>query len=183
VRSSCCSRGGRCRKYGEKFRADQCVILYGDELGWEAALFDHFQALVTAIASKVTQGKDRAARGEVTGGSTYHFDLYRGHPKEREVLDLLTSVRERASALRAEVESASVAERGALGAVDGADAYRVVFYVGQNAVRADLLDTDRGSYCISQASNALYSTLQRAGPSSGFQDPSQLRSPSGSQMH
>lgn len=128
---------GRCLEDGEKFRADQCVILYGDELGWEAALFDHFQAMVTAIANKVTQGKNRAARGEATGGSTYHFDLYRGHPKEREVLDLLTSVRERASALRAEVESASAAERGAAGTTDAADAYRVVFYVGQNAVGLD----------------------------------------------
>jgi hypothetical protein len=37
-------------------------VLSWDELGWEAALFDHFQAMVTAIGSKVTQGKNRAAR-------------------------------------------------------------------------------------------------------------------------
>jgi hypothetical protein len=40
------------------------VILYGDEIGWEAALFDHFQAMVTAIGSKVTQGKNRADFGD-----------------------------------------------------------------------------------------------------------------------
>lgn len=126
---------GRCRQEGEHYRADQCVILYGDELGWEAALFDHFQAVVTAIASKVTQGKSRAAFGETTGGSTYHFDLYRGHPKEDEVLALLSSVRERATALRLELER-DAAERPA---PQKAEAYRVVFYVGQNAVGLDAL--------------------------------------------
>lgn len=124
---------GRCRQEGEQYRADHCVILYGDEIGWEAALFDHFQAMVTAIASKVTQGKNRAAFADATGGSTYHFDLYRGHPKEQEVLGLLRSVRERASALRAEVESATAEQPKA----PEAEAYRVVFYVGQNAVGLD----------------------------------------------
>jgi len=138
---------GRCREEAGRFRADQCVILYGDELGWEAALFDHFQAMVTAIASKVTQGKNRAARDEATGGSTYHFDLYRGHPKEREVLALLSSVRQRASALREEVERATAerteGERAGAAAGEAAPAapeeYRVVFYLGQNAVGLDAL--------------------------------------------
>lgn len=43
------------------YATDQCVIPYGDELGWKAALFDHFQAVVTAIASKVTRAAARAA--------------------------------------------------------------------------------------------------------------------------
>jgi len=135
---------GRCREQDGKYHADQCVILYGDEIGWEAALFDHFQAMVTAIASKVSQGKSRAALRDVTGGSTYHFDLYRGHPKEQEVLELLSSVRERASALRAEVDraSAAAAPGGAAASevpAEAPEAYRVVFYVGQNAVGLDTL--------------------------------------------
>jgi hypothetical protein len=135
---------GRCRREGDHFRADQCVILYGDELGWEAALFDHFQAMVTAIGSKVTQGKNRAALGETTGGSTYHFDLYRGHPKEREVLELLGSVRERASLLRAEVERAGVPENtSGASAAETPESYRVVFYVGQNAVGLDTLQGEQ----------------------------------------
>jgi hypothetical protein len=129
---------GRCREEAGRYRADQCVILYGDEIGWEAALFDHFQALVTAIGSKVTQGKNRAAPDETTGGSTYHFDLYRGHPKEQQVLELLSSVRQRASALREEVDAAT-------GAADAsaAQAYRVVFYVGQNAVGLEALQGEQ----------------------------------------
>lgn len=135
---------GRCRKDGDNYRSDQCVILYGDEVGWEAALFDHFQAVVTAIAGKVTQGKSRAARGEATGGSTYHFDLYRGHSKEREVLELLSSVRERASALRAEVEQSSAANKAdASSGLESPGTYRVVFYVGQNAVGLDALQGEQ----------------------------------------
>ena len=130
---------GRCREQEGRYRADQCVILYGDEIGWEAALFDHFQALVTAIGSKVTQGKNRALRDETTGGSTYHFDLYRGHAKEQEVLELLSSVRQRASALRAEVDAAT----GDAAEASAAQAYRVVFYVGQNAVGLEALQGEQ----------------------------------------
>lgn len=114
---------------GSLYRADHCVIPYGDELGWEAALFDHFQAVVTAIGSKVTRGKARSQLGEATGGSTYHFDLYRGHPSEAKVLGLLQSVREQASALRREVE------RGV--SPEAAEVYRVVFYAGQNVLGPD----------------------------------------------
>lgn len=109
-----------------KYQADHCVIPYGDEAGWEAALFDHFQAMATAIVAKVTRGKSRALPEEATGGSTYHFDLYPGHPREEEVLGLLRTTRERASALRAAVDREPKASE--------AEGYRVVFYVGQNAI-------------------------------------------------
>lgn len=108
------------------FTAPQCVIPYGDEVGWEAAVFDHFQSMATAIAAKVTQGNRSAQQRDATGGSTYHFDLYRGHPLESEVLGLLGSVREKASQLREQVD--------AMVAPHVADKYRVVFYAGQNAV-------------------------------------------------
>jgi hypothetical protein len=126
---------GRCRTDGAGYRADHCVIPYGDELGWEAALFDHFQAVVTAIGSKVARGKKSAAPAETTGGSTYHFDLHRGHPAEREVLELLRTTRERASALRAQVEQHALPpEPGDEPSSTSPERYRVVFYVGQNTV-------------------------------------------------
>jgi hypothetical protein len=108
------------------YRADHCVIPYGDEAGWEAALFDHFQALVTAIGSKITRGKNRSRFAEATGGSTYHYDLFRGHPLESEVLALLRGARERASELRTAVERYSPGNEQ--------ERYRVVFYVGQNTI-------------------------------------------------
>ena len=108
------------------FEVEHCVIPYGDEHGWEAALFDHYQAMVTAIAAKVRQGATRSAASEATGGSTYHFDVYDGHPLEQEVLGFLAEVRRRASSLRARIN----ATREAAGAVP----YRIVFYAGQNVI-------------------------------------------------
>lgn len=105
--------------------ADDCVIPFGAEHGWEAALFDHYQAMVTAMVHKLERGQTRALPREAVGGSTYHFDLYAGHPKEREVLDLLATVRGLAASLRDDVSKTPPP--------DG-QSYRVVFYVGQNVI-------------------------------------------------
>lgn len=115
------------------FSAEQCVIPYGDEVGWEAAVFDHFQSVATAIANKVSQGRHRSHQSDATGGSTYHFDLYGGHPLEDRVLGLLRSVREQASELRGLVDSFAIPA--------DAQRYRVVFYAGQNAVGLEECET------------------------------------------
>jgi hypothetical protein len=118
---------GRLRQSAPQvYQADECIIPYGDELGWEAAVFDHFQTVATSIGSKVTMGKKRSALNDAVGGSTYHLDLFRGHPQEAEVLSLLQSVRERVSTLRNEVDQTV--------APASAETYRVVFYAGQNVV-------------------------------------------------
>src|SRR6185369_11712130 len=36
-----------------RYRSDECVIPFGDVTGWEAAVFDHYQAMVTAICTKL----------------------------------------------------------------------------------------------------------------------------------
>ena len=117
------------------YQAAECVISYGDERGWEAALFDHYQAMVTAIAAKVRSGASKAGRDDATGGSTYHFDLFPGEPLEQEILGLLKDTRARASALRERVQHTSAAP------LTGR-AYRVVFYAGQHVIRAE--DEDDG---------------------------------------
>jgi hypothetical protein len=117
------------------YRADDCVIPYGDERGFEAALFDHFQAVLTAMGHKLSSGTTRSAADQTVGGSTYHFDLYPGHPLESEVLGLLASVRERASALRGEVDRQKEPR---------ADEYRVVFYAGQNVIGRDEVSHKEG---------------------------------------
>jgi hypothetical protein len=109
-----------------RYQADHCVIPYGDEHGWEAALFDHYQAVVTAIAAKVGRGATRARQGETSGGSTYHFDLFTGHPLEHEVLGFLSKVRREASDLRQRVNASRLTQLE--------QSYRVVFYAGQNVV-------------------------------------------------
>lgn len=122
----------------ETYQCDQCVIPYGDTVGWEAAVFDHYQAVLTAIANKVRKGASRAMASESIGGSTYHFDLYRGHPLEEKVLGLLKTVRDQASALRKEVN-----ENNTDGTIPDQNRYRVVFYAGQNLM-LDELDELKG---------------------------------------
>ena len=69
--------------------------------GWEAAVFDHFQAVVQTIVQRIERRTvDPAAP---IGGSTYRFDIWPSHPLEGRVQAQLTEIRERLSALRSEV--------------------------------------------------------------------------------
>lgn len=91
--------------------------------GWEAAVFDHFQAVVQTIVQRIERSAvDPAAP---VGGSTYRFDIWPGHPLEHRVQAQLSEIRERLSALRSEVSEHN--ERARLPA-----SYRqVALYVGQ----------------------------------------------------
>ncbi len=92
-------------------------------VGWEAAVFDHFQAVVGAICGRL--GGSHAA---TTGGSTYSFDVWPGHPEESVVLGLLADLRKRTSELRARVRAYNdTHERPP-------EYQHVTFYAGQSAV-------------------------------------------------
>jgi hypothetical protein len=108
------------------YRCSSCVIPVGATAGWEASVFDHFQAVVTAIVSKVRQGRLSAEPNDSVGGSTYTYDVWRGHPHRDEVLGFLRDVRAKAVALRLKVEAYN--ERLGL---PGEDPERVIAYVGQ----------------------------------------------------
>jgi hypothetical protein len=120
-------RGGRIL-----FATAECVIPYEAPAGWEAAVFDHYQAMVTAICTKLRLGKTHAVKGEWVGGSTYGFDVWEGHPEHAEVVGFLQSTRERAAALRKRVDAHNVSHS----APDGATQH-VIAYVGQTVIGAD----------------------------------------------
>jgi hypothetical protein len=82
--------------------------------------------MVTAMVNKLRRGQSRALPREALGGSTYHFDLYPGHPAEADVLRLLAAVREQAAELRQRVDAHPKP--------DDACGYRAVFYAGQNVI-------------------------------------------------
>jgi hypothetical protein len=111
------------------YSAQHCVIPMGTPGGWEAAVFDHFQAMVTALCRKLRHIGTVASRNDAIGGSTYSFHIWPDHPYEARVLQLLKETRASVSALRAEVMAHNDAhpqpERGV---------QRVVFYVGQNVI-------------------------------------------------
>lgn len=109
-----------------QYRSERCVMPQGIEHGWEAAVLDHYQAVVTTICSKLRTGSTRSVPGEYVGGSTYGFDVWKGHPKFDEVMGFLQATRDRAVALRGEVEAYNASH-----APLGDEPLHVVAYVGQ----------------------------------------------------
>jgi hypothetical protein len=73
-------------------------------VGWEAAIFDHFQAMVQTICQRLG-ADDRVARAaDIVGGSTYTFDVHPAHPLASEVFGALQRFRQEHSELRTRVE-------------------------------------------------------------------------------
>jgi hypothetical protein len=116
----------------ERLRARSLVLPVGSEMGWEAALLDHFQAMATAIGAKLRSGTHKSQRADVIGGTTMHFDLRRGHPLEGEVYGLLQRV-------RAEVNDLwqRVCEHNEAQPIADDEIERVCFYFGQNVIESD----------------------------------------------
>src|SRR5690606_14459793 len=75
-----------------KVTPDAMVIPVGAEAGWEAAVFDHFQAVAGAITMKLRQGATRSTTHDTTGGSTLTFEIDASHPAAGRVLGLLDHV-------------------------------------------------------------------------------------------
>ncbi|HEX2733028.1 MAG TPA: hypothetical protein VHM70_15570 [Polyangiaceae bacterium] len=112
-----------------RFESNGCVLAYENENGWEAALFDHYQALVGAICNKLQQGQTHARERDVVGGSTFRMSVWPGHPHYEECLGLLAAWRRQGSALREKVRLYNESNT-----VDVNTKSRVVAYVGQYVV-------------------------------------------------
>lgn len=122
-------RDGRARQLEGAWRCDVCVIAMDSPVGWEAAVYDHYQAMVTAVCGKLRQGRTRARRSDAVGGSTYGFDVWPGHPLEEEVLGLLGELRGRLSDLRERVDA-----HNAQHPAPPTGANRALVYVGQTVL-------------------------------------------------
>ncbi len=115
---------------------DTCVIPFEEPSGWEAAVFDHYQAMVTAICIKLRRGRLSATLGDSIGGSTYTFDIWKGHPMESEVLGLLGALRNHARAVRERVDRYN-AEHAEERPTDEGPELRVITYVGQGFLESE----------------------------------------------
>jgi hypothetical protein len=123
---------------GVTYSADRFEVPVGAALGWEAAVLDHFQAVVTAIINKLRRGQSSGADRDLIGGSTWSLDVWPGHPLEQEAKTLLKKVRASVEDLRRRIDAhnATVSRAGAR--------ERVVFYAGQN-VRDDTISSQEGA--------------------------------------
>ena len=117
---------GRVERHADgTLSAREFVIPLGSAVGFEAAVFDHFQAVVQTICQRLKLQSFDSERKEAIGGSTYTFDVWPGHPLEGEVKAQLERMRRDSGELRKRVEEHN---RG----VDFPKRHeQVVTYVGQ----------------------------------------------------
>jgi hypothetical protein len=103
------------------------VIPLGAAAGWEAAVFDHVQAVVQTIGQRLqrARGSDSSGDAESVGGSTYSFDVWPGHPLEAEIKGQLSALRAQLGELRQRVAAHNTAA-GLPGQYQ-----QIVTYVGQ----------------------------------------------------
>jgi hypothetical protein len=111
---------------GVRYASARFDVPVGAEGGWEAAVLDHFQAMVAAVCVKLRAGTSRSQHHDATGGGTYTFDVWPGHPLEEEARATLVRVRAEVSGLRERVDKHNAANGRALQGHTP-----VVFYMGQ----------------------------------------------------
>ena len=115
-----------------RYAVADCVVAVGDAAGWEAAVFDHYQAVVTALCAKLRRGTLRSGADETVGGSTYGFTVWPGHPHHAEVLGTLSRLRSELSRLRHKVHDYNTNNPGPEESRIG-----VIAYVGQTLVESE----------------------------------------------
>jgi hypothetical protein len=110
--------------------AEEFVLPLGSSAGWEAAVFDHVQAVVQTICQRLRLLGSPTASERSIGGSTYGFELSADHPLYDEVLGLLEQLRARAGELRRRVDAYNREH-------PGERPLRVVTYIGQCTISSD----------------------------------------------
>jgi len=100
------SRTSGARTLYESSRFDVPV---GTSHGWEAAVLDHFQAVVTALCVKLRLGTSRSAADDSVGGGTYMLDVWPGHPLEHEARGTLARLRAAVIELRERIDKYNAA--------------------------------------------------------------------------
>ena len=86
------------------FTARSLVLPLGSPVGWEAAVFDHFKAVVNTVTRRLGMSRERPALADRVGGSTYTLDVWPGHPLAEQAYETLKNLRSQLTQLRDGVE-------------------------------------------------------------------------------
>src|SRR5690606_10318663 len=120
---------GRISSTGEgderRFASELLEVPLGQSHGWEAAVLDHFQAMVTAMVTKLRAGAARASLGDLVGGSTLTLEVDKGHPLREEAVSTLARLRREIEELRQRIDTHNAAHP------PSEPRERVIVYVGQ----------------------------------------------------
>jgi len=118
------------------YRSSNLFIPVDAPVGWEAAVFDHFKAVVNTISARLeVDRRDPVATGRV-GGSTFTIDVWEGHPMAEAVYGTLSRLRTQLAEQRKIVDDYN-AEHGVPEDYD-----RVVLYAGQFVIGEGKSDHD-----------------------------------------
>jgi hypothetical protein len=96
---------GRLERAPDGYRASDFSVPLNSPVGWEAAVFDHVQAMVQTICQRLRIGAAVPSGTEMVGGSTYSFDIWDGHPFAEEVEAALSRFRAQHTELRERVDA------------------------------------------------------------------------------
>ena len=116
---------------GAKYRAANLYVPLGSSVGWEAAIFDHFQAMVKTILCRLRQDRGAPSLVDHVGGSTYTLDVWQGHPFETQAYETLGRLRAALVELRQQVEAHNAEHP------TPDEHNQVVLYVGQCVIPQD----------------------------------------------
>lgn len=101
---------GRIELADAQYRASSLVLPLGSPVGFEAAMFDHFRAVVNTLTSRLRDGRGATSLRDRGGGSTYTVEIWPGHPLEEEAYGTLGRLREEVGELRRRIEEHNATE-------------------------------------------------------------------------
>ncbi len=107
------------------YRASSLLVPLGAPVGWEAAVFDHYRALVNTVTARLGLARSSASLADRIGGSTYTLDVWQGHPHADEAFETLGELRQRVGKLREKIERYNAEHRSP------DEATQVIVYLGQ----------------------------------------------------
>lgn len=116
-----------------RYTSNGCVIPLGEPQGWEVAVFDHYQAMVTAICSKLRLGRQRTSSSDLIGGSTFSYTVWPGHPHYDEATQFLARFRREGAALREKIATFNADNPLPEDVGDDCRPMKVIVYAGQTA--------------------------------------------------
>lgn len=86
------------------YSASSLALPLGSTVGWEAAVFDHYQAMVKTITCRLRESRTAAKSDDRLGGSTYTFEVWPEHPHQAEAYATLSELRTKLGDLRQKIE-------------------------------------------------------------------------------
>lgn len=123
---------------GDRYHAPSLILPIGSSVGWEAAVFDHVQAVVQTICQRLAHADAPPSQRDIVGGSTFTCEVWPGHPLEEEVKTQLEALRQRCHEVRQRVTDYNV-EHGVKPQHE-----KIITYVGQCVLERDVEDDPEG---------------------------------------